>query len=358
MTRPYTERRPLHRLTPGRIDMKLVIQNLEGYLAQWYPKRTSTTVYLGRASVSAELTLYVPGQDLFFLDTPNQVHRIKVDELNGFFITTSRTGGLIVSDIDTGKTLWNLPNKYAHLEYENGYLVFDRPDWCKGGWRSESVKPQEATQDDSRIDRAQELYQTSPRFVPHALVPIPILTLPGLPPIADHTRAYRMVYPNLLGIYHDGICLGRRTMQRVQTVDNVMNLKASGAGRNIPEGSYTGRRWWDLLPEAIAGEGWEDTDEEAGAQDVDMDMGSYAAAALDYAQKETVVPTSERSVGTEHPPETNFPAHQPFASVSSTSALRLQFLRKLDRKCTTCGFRQLRPLSLSTDAPGSLGFVS
>ncbi|KAH6911204.1 hypothetical protein BKA70DRAFT_1560335 [Coprinopsis sp. MPI-PUGE-AT-0042] len=381
----YREAALVHRLTPSQIDMKLAIENLEGYLARWYSKpsledgiswksfcqRRTNTLRSWAGSGPSTVVRYHPQRlalppNQFFLDTPNQVHRIKVDELNGFFITTSRTGGLIVSDIDTGKTLWNLPNiyvrRYAHLEYENGYLVFDRPDGVKEVWRSESVKPQEVTQEDSRTDRAQELVaqvmdetfnfvhpadsiKLSPRFVPHALVPIPILTLPGLPPIADHTRAYRMVYPNLLAsstttAYVWDVC----TMQRVQTVDNVMNLKASGAGRNIPEGSYTGRRWWDLLPEAIEGEGWEDTDEEveaeeeqsllaqssaaasaqagpeivypeveAGAQDVDMDLGSYAAAALDYAQKETVVPTSERSVGTEHPPETNFPAHQPFA---------------------------------------------
>ena len=42
--------------------------------------------------------------------SPNRrVHRIKVDESAGFIITTSRRGGLAVTDINTDELLWSLP---------------------------------------------------------------------------------------------------------------------------------------------------------------------------------------------------------------------------------------------------------
>jgi hypothetical protein len=37
------------------------------------------------------------------------VHRIKVDERNGFFLTTGRLGGLVVRDVESKKVLWELP---------------------------------------------------------------------------------------------------------------------------------------------------------------------------------------------------------------------------------------------------------
>ncbi|KAJ2928384.1 hypothetical protein H1R20_g8698, partial [Candolleomyces eurysporus] len=69
------------------------------------------------------------------LPTNEKVHRIKVDERNGFFLTTSRVGGLVVRDVESRKVLWELPKSYvrpyAHLEYENGYIIFDRLDGTK-----------------------------------------------------------------------------------------------------------------------------------------------------------------------------------------------------------------------------------
>ncbi|EEB99817.1 hypothetical protein MPER_00406, partial [Moniliophthora perniciosa FA553] len=68
--------------------------------------------------------------------TGKSVHRIKVDEAHGFIITsyTSRTFGtvgLLVSDMNKDHVLWSLPSQtyieeYAHIEYQNGYLIFDR----------------------------------------------------------------------------------------------------------------------------------------------------------------------------------------------------------------------------------------
>ncbi|KAH6901123.1 hypothetical protein BKA70DRAFT_710389 [Coprinopsis sp. MPI-PUGE-AT-0042] len=165
----YQEAAFYHGLIPSRLDLLSANQNVKTYLAQWYSKSSLkkglswTTFCQRRANIlrswagSRPSTVIryhpqklAPPPNQFFLDTPNQVHRIKVDELNGFFITTTRTGGLIVSDITTGKTLWNLPKNfvrpYAHLEYDNGYLVFDRPDGAKEVWRSESIKLQEPVQ--------------------------------------------------------------------------------------------------------------------------------------------------------------------------------------------------------------------
>ncbi|TEB26672.1 hypothetical protein FA13DRAFT_1816688 [Coprinellus micaceus] len=73
------------------------------------------------------------------------VHRIKIDERNGFMLTTHRDGGLVVADIQTKEILWCLPknyvHEYAHLEYEQGYFIFDRTDGSKEVWRSSSIPP-------------------------------------------------------------------------------------------------------------------------------------------------------------------------------------------------------------------------
>ncbi|TFY59582.1 hypothetical protein EVJ58_g5693, partial [Rhodofomes roseus] len=67
------------------------------------------------------------------------VHRIKVDEERGLLFTSHETGGIIVTDLISGEILWTLPENYvrthAHLEYENGYLIFDRFDSDKEVWR-------------------------------------------------------------------------------------------------------------------------------------------------------------------------------------------------------------------------------
>ena len=53
--------------------------------------------------------------------SPNRrVHRIKVDESAGFIITTSRRGGLAVTDINTDELLWSLPEVRISL-------LFPRP---------------------------------------------------------------------------------------------------------------------------------------------------------------------------------------------------------------------------------------
>ncbi|KAF8650742.1 hypothetical protein AX16_005054 [Volvariella volvacea WC 439] len=71
--------------------------------------------------------------------TGDSVHRIKVDEEEGFMINTNSTGGLFVTSIDYGFSMWSLPNAYvrgyAHCEYSKGYLIFDRTTGEKEVWR-------------------------------------------------------------------------------------------------------------------------------------------------------------------------------------------------------------------------------
>jgi hypothetical protein len=63
------------------------------------------------------------------------VWRFRADFKRRFFISTSHAGGLNVTDMDTGRILWQLPSvldtdgdgvrPHAHLEYQDGMAVFD-----------------------------------------------------------------------------------------------------------------------------------------------------------------------------------------------------------------------------------------
>ncbi|CAG7920528.1 unnamed protein product [Penicillium olsonii] len=63
------------------------------------------------------------------------VWRFRADFKRRFFVSSSHAGGLNVSDMDTGEILWQLPSMldsdkdavrpYAHLEYQDGMVVFD-----------------------------------------------------------------------------------------------------------------------------------------------------------------------------------------------------------------------------------------
>ncbi|KAH6655823.1 hypothetical protein BKA67DRAFT_561950 [Truncatella angustata] len=59
------------------------------------------------------------------------VWRFKPDFKRRLFISTSQSGGVYVTDMDTGSTLWSLQGEgdvrgYAHLEYQDGTAVWDR----------------------------------------------------------------------------------------------------------------------------------------------------------------------------------------------------------------------------------------
>lgn len=63
------------------------------------------------------------------------VWRFRADFKRRFFVSTSHAGGLNVTDMDTGRILWQLPSaqdtdgdgvrQHAHLEYQDGMAVFD-----------------------------------------------------------------------------------------------------------------------------------------------------------------------------------------------------------------------------------------
>jgi hypothetical protein len=63
------------------------------------------------------------------------IWRFRADFKRRFFISTSHAGGLNVTDMDTGRILWQLPSvldtdgdgvrPHAHLEYQDGMAVFD-----------------------------------------------------------------------------------------------------------------------------------------------------------------------------------------------------------------------------------------
>ncbi|KAE9407968.1 hypothetical protein BT96DRAFT_986195 [Gymnopus androsaceus JB14] len=128
------------------------------------------------------------------------VHRHKVDEKAGIIITSFRHGGLVVTDLLENEILWSLPDnyvkRYAHLEYGEGYLIFDRIGGKKEVWRlasqfsSETSAPEATPDQIAASQKASEEYSsTYPKghFKPWAVLKMP-----------RSTRAFRFVYPTLL----------------------------------------------------------------------------------------------------------------------------------------------------------------
>lgn len=129
------------------------------------------------------------------------VHRFKVDEDAGFIISTSDTGGLVVTELATNEVLWSLPPRYihsnAHCEYENGFVCFDRFDGSIEVWHrfqgfSPATIPTEFCPNQEQLDASVEaaLRHSSTvgriQFRPWAL-----LAIPG-------SHAFRFVFPSLL----------------------------------------------------------------------------------------------------------------------------------------------------------------
>ncbi|TFY75094.1 hypothetical protein EWM64_g8917, partial [Hericium alpestre] len=132
----------------------------------------------------------------------DNVHRIKVDEKEEICITTHSNGGLIVSQLLPDRVLWSLPKEYvreyAHCEYSNGYIIFDRRGNTKEVWRlAEHIDSEDAQATASPPDQWQWLFSdcmerkygppSHGHFRPWALLAMP-----------EWTRAYRFVYPTLL----------------------------------------------------------------------------------------------------------------------------------------------------------------
>ncbi|PLN80203.1 hypothetical protein BDW42DRAFT_171410 [Aspergillus taichungensis] len=76
------------------------------------------------------------------------VWRFRPDFKRRFFVSTSHAGGLNVTSMDTGRVIWRLPSTldtvdgedgvrpYAHLEYQDGMVVFDREGDAVEVWQA------------------------------------------------------------------------------------------------------------------------------------------------------------------------------------------------------------------------------
>ncbi|KAG7090469.1 hypothetical protein E1B28_009584 [Marasmius oreades] len=190
-----------------------------------------------------------PSRVVSYTATGTNVHRIKVDERNRFVIastglrqTQNPVPALIVSDMkDTDKILWSLPStyikEYAHIEYQNGYLIFDRLGDRKEVWRLATLKDPSPLPPDIDVEKPPIPYaqkqqlvasleaatayaHTYPHghFVPHALLEMP-----------SRTRAFRFFYPTLLvGGYDHAFCYDVPTRKLVQTVSSVQTPQVNG----------------------------------------------------------------------------------------------------------------------------------
>ncbi|KAL4925294.1 F-box protein [Aspergillus undulatus] len=76
------------------------------------------------------------------------VWRFRADLKRRFVVSTSHAGGFNVTDLDTGRLLWRLPSTldtdnehavrpYAHLEYQDGMVVFDREGDAVEVWQAD-----------------------------------------------------------------------------------------------------------------------------------------------------------------------------------------------------------------------------
>lgn len=76
------------------------------------------------------------------------VWRFRADLKRRFIVSTSHAGGFNVTDIDSGQLLWRLPSSldtdnensvrpYAHLEYQDGMVVFDREGDAVEVWQAD-----------------------------------------------------------------------------------------------------------------------------------------------------------------------------------------------------------------------------
>ncbi|KAG6330160.1 hypothetical protein ID866_8928, partial [Astraeus odoratus] len=158
------------------------------------------------------------------------VHRIKVDEENGFVIATGQKGGLTVTDLSDNNVLWSLSPShvvdYAHCEYDRGYIVFNRSDNCKEVWRHAlDVNDNECSTEsppDKQMNQAwcEATLQWPPptrrgHFRPWALVRIP-----------EISRAFRFSYPTLLAASEGNAYLWHVPQGRlVETIRNIQRVR-------------------------------------------------------------------------------------------------------------------------------------
>ncbi|KAJ4490203.1 hypothetical protein J3R30DRAFT_3276999 [Lentinula aciculospora] len=135
-----------------------------------------------------------------YASSGSTVHRIKVDEQAGIIMTSSRDGGLLVSDLTDDRVLWSLQKTYvrqcAHLEYGKGFLIFDSPEGNKEVWRLASEFPSTGPSSNALPDQvlaSEEAFQEHAATYPKGhFKPWAVLKMPRV------THAFRFVYPTLL----------------------------------------------------------------------------------------------------------------------------------------------------------------
>ena len=131
--------------------------------------------------------------------------RFKLDPIDNTVITTGIMGGIRVVDRATQALLWEIPRnqtrEYPHLEFSNGWMVFDRIGFGHFEiWRNERLIPQdELGRPPQRGHFQQYTILSSPRSV----------------------RAYRFQYPTLAAASTDGAVVfwNVPTKEVVQTID-------------------------------------------------------------------------------------------------------------------------------------------
>ncbi|KDR70005.1 hypothetical protein GALMADRAFT_255349 [Galerina marginata CBS 339.88] len=89
-----------------------------------------------------------------------RVYDIKVDEKAGISMATTKSGGLVVRDLETDLVLWELPVRYVwantRLEYGEGYLIFDHGGAEIEVWRRTADIPVPSTANSGTVHLADE----------------------------------------------------------------------------------------------------------------------------------------------------------------------------------------------------------
>ena len=211
----------------------------------------------------------VDSPDLFALKT---THRIKVDEKRGLIMTTTGSDiipRVIVRDMDTGATLWwlepTMGTQFAHLEYSEGFLIFDRNTGDREVWRltdpaprdtvhavlcpeipvdfDESSRPDSAMLRNSQISLTKALsrldfeptagFRPNGCFEPYALLHSP-----------EETRAYRFVYPTLLTAARDRVYLwdvpSARIVEVIEGIQRIRTVEITQSGHFLRRS----RKFW------------------------------------------------------------------------------------------------------------------
>lgn len=186
------------------------------------------------------------------------VHRIKVDERRKLIISTTGMDfpRVEVRDMETGRDLWflepSMGRMYAHLEYSNGFLIFDRSSGDREVWRlcdSEIFHPVPYSEPPPEFDPTARpegfMLEDSERALGIALE-----HYPGVPDIdfkprgcfepyavlhsPEETRAYRFVYPTLLTAARERVYMWDVPSARiVEIFSGIQKARISNSGRML-----------------------------------------------------------------------------------------------------------------------------